>query len=209
MHDEKPGAYRKNERGFTVIEMGVVVVVFCILLLAILGTLCDSFGIFTLGEDMVALQEQSRAAINFMCAELREAGIQPNPTGPDPYPTITGGNTIQFISPADQDADGFLTKGPPASSLYNIGDVEWDLANVIQYRVEQAPSGEGMLVRRVNGANPRVFARYVQSVQLDDFDTDPVNVALGEVRVQLNMVKNTVKQNTLTYNTSFSVAMRN
>ncbi len=209
MHDEKPAAYRKHERGFTLIEIAVVVVVFCILLLAILGTLGDSFGMFTLGEDEVALQEQSRAAINFMCAELREAGIQPNPTGPDAYPTITGGTAIQFVLPTDQDADGYLTKGPPASALYNVGDVEWDLANVIQYRIEQAPSGEGMLVRRVNGANPRVFARYVQSVRFDDFDTDPISVALGEVRVQLTMSKNTVKQNALTYNTSFSVAMRN
>lgn len=199
-----------DRQGFTVVEMAIVLLVFGIIFLGIMAVMADSFAMFTLGEDLVALQEQSRKAIDIMWREVREAGVQTNPAGPDDYPTVTGGGSgIQFILPSDLDGDGFFTKGPPASALFAIGDVEWDLANIISYGVEAAPNGEGRLVRRVNGANPQVIGRYFQNVQFDDFDTDPVNIALGEVRVQMTLGKNTTNQNALTHTASFSVRMRN
>lgn len=89
-------------KGFSLVELIIVLVIFSALLGAIYGVLSMSSASFKTGDVQIVVQQEARKAMNKIATELREASSV-NLTAE--YPFTIWGNKIKYIT-----ADGQLQK---------------------------------------------------------------------------------------------------
>lgn len=95
------GQRRKEEEGFTVVEVLVASVIFAIVLLPIFQMYSSSRATYAKGEVKTTLQQNARAAMEVISRELRMIGYDPSHT----IPLLGGGTNPATTQRAIQSAD--------------------------------------------------------------------------------------------------------
>jgi len=122
-----------NERGVTLVELLVAMVIGLIVMAAVYSTYNSQQQQYLVQEQVSGMQQNLRASMYFMGREIRMAGYDPTQSGLFSITDITldgaGDSTITFQ--ADFDEDGTLTGDASETISYFLfdpdGDGVWDL----------------------------------------------------------------------------------
>lgn len=175
---------RKN-KGFTLIEMMVVLAIFLIIGTAMFATLHMGRKSWQMGDIQVEIQQEVRRGMSSMVKELRQswpAVIVGLPTGGIPYDAIT------FRIPEDIDNDGDVIDAH--GNIESGSQITYSLVS------EQ-------LLRSKVGVPARVLANNIQSLQFTRSGSG------GKIAITLIAEKDTIFQHTLTAALTSQVTLRN
>ncbi len=184
-------------RGFTLVETmvagGILMSMGLITVLWLTGT----SSLWWTSTTQAQVRSDVQQSVSRMAAELRSAtraaaGSPPNAV----VPATPGNTTITFYLPADADGDGTIVDA--------IGNIEWDLANAIQYNYVAA----SRQIQRVRAGQTTILANNVTSVTFDAANTD-ATLAPNEMRITLAMQKTTPQGRTVSASSIATVKLRN
>jgi prepilin-type N-terminal cleavage/methylation domain-containing protein len=210
MNGARTGTARgAGRRGFSLVELLIVVVVFSIMLLAAFASLRTAADAQATTSRLVDLRSSGIRALRQILADLKESGrvdLSP-PTGRVyPYLFSNGAATgyfaaashaspknrakpgsqasgasseIIYVLPRDLDGDG--TRISASTGAIEWGAEDWSIALLPQ------PDGTNSLCRRRDGAVDRVLARNVNRVVIEDYQTVS-GLGYQQIRVSLFMV---------------------
>ena len=218
-------------RGFSLIEVLVVVAVFGIMILAAYGSLRTAADAQVTGSRLVDLRTSAIRALYEIAADLRQTGrVDLSPPADRVYPYLfsngeaTGyfaaashsspknrakpgsqasgvSSEIIYVLPRDLDGDG--TRIAAATGAIEWGPEDWSIALLTQ------PDGTNLLCRRKDGAVDRVLAPHVNRVTFEDYRSDPT-LGYNQIRVRIFMVFNDdVPAHYLETSVAATVLMRN
>jgi type IV pilus assembly protein PilW len=144
------------DKGFTLIEMMVAIAIFSIALTTIYTLFRNQVIAHNTNREVVAMQQNVRAALSFMERDIRLAGF--DPTGSSGA-SIVNANGAQLQFQIDQNENGTIDAGETITyGLDNDGD-----GNGI---ADGTPCNLG----RNSGGGLRVLARNVDALNFDYFD---------------------------------------
>lgn len=207
----------EKKSGLTLVELSIGVVVLAVLGAGLMQSMTSLRRLTQSSTSSSILQDEASTGLAEIVRDLRRSGfVVPDGVLAFPYTFLDGaavgdfahhahpaalhaagvGETafgptreIVFVLPSDQDDDGdplngLVPDGRP--DIDEFGDVVWGVEQVSFVLVTRT-DGVNVLERRVDGANPRAVARFVERVTFDTSIEDPVNVPIGVVRVRLWM----------------------
>ena len=189
---------KKNNQGFTLVEILMASAIFIVMLEIIYGIYFSGLDIWEISHEQAYLQAQARIALNYMVSELRNA-TRTSTQNPPPnlsIPSTPNNKDIYFYLPEDKDHDGLITDAN--------GQIEWDTNNKIHY---QYIPGQKIL-RRLEKGEQRDFAGDVSDVQFIDIDIDQT-LAIDELKIILTLSKTTPKKRNVSVTLTSIVALRN
>jgi len=185
----------KKNKGFTMVEILIGMAIFIPLVLMtyqMMNRGLDFWEIVTVQGD---LQASGHRSINEISSELRNATRTAGATPPD-VRIIAANRRLQFYLPADISGNGLITD--------NIGNTEWDTANIIEYRFDNVANQ----LLRIEGGTQVLLCNNVANATFDDLTTD-ITLNIDEVRITLLLQKTTAKQRTLSESFTALVRLRN
>ena len=97
-------------KGFTLLEILVVVVIFFIIIGAIFGVMVSGRKTFDVGSVQIEVAQEARRGLDYMSRELRQSRI-----------ISTGTGTVTFQIPVNADGSGNITWGDGQTSGNQIG----------------------------------------------------------------------------------------
>lgn len=167
----------KNNYGFTLIELMVVVAIMTIVISSLFGVLTVARQAWSIGSMRVELQQEIRKAIDTITKELRQTGIS----------TIIGvpadGNlytSIIFQIPDDIDADGDIIDAG--------GSIEWGAP--ITYAMGGLANEQ---ILRTSGGSTKVVSNKVSSLQFRRLVASPKIVEIS-LQAQDNTIEGRLVQ---------------
>src|SRR5438128_472029 len=134
----------KSEQGFTVNELLVAVAIFSVVLAGAYNAFLSSSQRLVLQNELVEMQTDARAAMNFMVQELRLAFGTPSITT-----TMTTNDTITF----DRLEDAGYSSGGNSTTALNDTRKTWSPSNFITSYTVRIISGTGAGQARSISAN--------------------------------------------------------
>jgi len=168
-------SFRVSNQGFTIVELMVAMVVSLLVMGAIYSTFLSQSKSYLVQEEVVAMQQNLRAAMFYMQREIRMAGCDPFDIGGIGI-TAANSNSISFT----EDVTGNTTGSPPD------GDV-LDANESITYSLNG-----GNLTRNTGGGN-WVVAQNIDALDFVCLDADGNTTAtLSDIRsVEITIVART------------------
>jgi prepilin-type N-terminal cleavage/methylation domain-containing protein len=184
-----------RQRGFTLLELLIVLLVFTFIVGGILNVLGKSQSRYQFEQDVAEMQQTGRNCIDIMEREIRLAGF--------PKASYYDSNLNWTASNSNRVAQGFISIG--ASSMTFETDVDEDgIVDVVQYSYDSTaatlrrsavdkPSGGGTPT-----ASPQILANNVTAVSFTYLDsagsttTDPASVQ--RVQISFNLTTSTVNR---------------
>ena len=174
----------KENKGFTLVELLVVIGISIFITAAIYGLLAAGRRSWLVGEALLATQQEARLGLDKMTRELRLST-------PAHVTVAAGNNTVRFDIPFDADGDGFLDIIPGTSlNAYgadDVGDFDkdgavWEQGWQIEYQIDAVNE---QIIRRVldnTGAqmSQAIVANNINPL-LTNFQTDSGGVVPDEV----------------------------
>lgn len=219
---------RAGNPGFTLVEVSIATGLLVLVLGALAWAIDGMRGLAESGKERSALQTGGQAALLEIMRDLGRSGIvevddlrfpvvfdggDPGEEFPDHVhepaaehaepgePDFGRDREILFLVPRDEDGDR-------APDVDDEGALIWG-DSVISYIVVTRVDGTNYLERRVDGAEPRIVARFVERVLFDDAASSQYQIPLGSVRVRLFMRKIGIGGHVQRYFTEAVVALRN
>ncbi len=188
---------RMTKSGFTLVETmvagGLLVSMSLIVMLWLTGTSALWWTSTTQAQVRSDLQQSmSRMAAELRSATRTAAGSPPNAV----IPAAPGNTTITFYLPTDADANGTIIDA--------LGNIEWDLANAIQYNYVAA----SQQIQRVRVGQTIILANNVTSATFDALNTN-ATLLPSEVRITMTMQKPTPHGRTVSSTSIVTVKLRN
>jgi prepilin-type N-terminal cleavage/methylation domain-containing protein len=187
-----------DNRGFTLIEIIIVSLVFMVISAGIFGIYFTGTDLWDIARSQADLQAQARLALNSMVKELRNA-TRTSTQSPSPnisIPAIPNNSSMTFCLPTDSDGNGLITD--------SNGEIEWGTSSPILYQYD---AGQNRL-SRFQGGQETIISQFVTGVQFIDITMDS-SLFLDELKVILTLTRSTPKQRNLTITTSMIVSLRN
>ena len=172
---------RTAQKGFTLVEVLVVVVIFTFLAMGIYAVALVGERTFQVNKVKIELQQELRKALEWMVNDLRQAG---NVSISDVPADGTWYSTITFKTPAGITA----------------GALDWN-NNSIQF-VRGGP--ENKELQRIEAGNTRVIAYDMQSLQ---FRRQAIRPRILEVA--MGAQKDALSGEPMSYQLNFSIQLRN
>jgi prepilin-type N-terminal cleavage/methylation domain-containing protein len=172
-----------RKRGFTLLEMMVVVGIMSKLMGVLLAALMQTRSLYEATGNSARMQVQLRSAVVRIGNELRMAKI-----------VGIGTNTISYQLPQEWVFDDCSIATSCAS---------WDNTQLWEPDIITLVNDGGVLRRRVNGVNQDVYARDVSSLT---FTLTPYS---GEVRMSIVMSRRAVDNQVYTISETSTVNVRN
>ncbi len=210
----------REERGFTLIEMMVTIIVMIIMLFALYSIFDMSLIAFSYGNSKEEAMENARLGVEKMEREIRQAYA---------FDKANGDRRLFQTWTADQivfgnDLDGNMKSGPTVGECPNaVGDCELISYQVYQpagsstYALGRANSGAGTLepvveyVDYVSPTNTGVSFRYFDTTggTTEMFPGDPNERAIDMVRIELRITVDSAAPQPGTQTLTTDVALRN
>lgn len=214
--------------GFTLIEVSIGMVLLAIVLGALAMAMRGMNGLALSSRERLSLQTSGQEALIEIVRDLRRSGVvtvgglrfpvlfengDPGENFPDHVhvpavenagvgePDFGPDRELLFLLPADEDGDRRPDVG-------ENGRLVWG-ANVFSYVLVTRADGVNTLERRVDGANPRVVARFVERVVFDDAASSGFEIPMGSIRVRLFMRRVDGGGNVRRHFTEAVVSLRN
>ncbi len=173
----------KNNRGFTLIEIIIVVFLFSIVSAALFSVLASAKNSLNAGESQVGVQQACRNGLDAMIKELRQAGVSTITNVPA---NGTNYNTITFQIPTVISAAGITWS---SNVNYALGGLN------------------GRQLLRLESGNQKVLANNISALSFNRSATNP-NVVNINITAQKNTFPGfTASQSTITVTSS--VKLRN
>jgi len=171
-------SFRVSNQGFTIVELMVAMVVSLLVMGAIYSTFLSQSKSYLVQEEVVAMQQNLRAAMFYMQREIRMAGCDPFDIGGIGI-TAANSNSISFT----EDVTGNTTGSPPD------GDV-LDANESITYSLNG-----GNLTRNTGGGN-QVVAQNIDALDFVYLEADGNTTAtLSDIRsVEITIVARTGRE---------------
>jgi Tfp pilus assembly protein PilW len=141
----------KNEKGFTIVELLVSILVSMIVLAAVSAAFMVQNKSFADQEQVIDAQENARAAIQLMMKELLMAGYDPTGTAGAGI-LMADSDTVQFTM--DIDGDGTAT-----------GIAGEDITYALD-------TSENQVTRETGGSGSQPIAENIQAISFSYFDSD-------------------------------------
>lgn len=200
-------ARRCARAGMTMIEIAITSVLLIMLSGALTQSLMHMRDVTDVGDVRTLLHDEAEKALASVMVDLRRSGFGTLAGATYPYlfddgnafaPYFVHAHAAAIKTAQAGDADfganreivvlqplmGLNAAGQDVAALDANGLIQWS-PNVVSYVVITGADGRNWLQRRVNGANPRRIIPDVERIAFDTNATDPVNVPVGAVRVQL------------------------
>ena len=183
---------RMTKSGFTLVETivagGLLVSMSLIAMLWLTGTST----LWWTSTTQAQVRSDMQQSMSRMTAELRSAtrsaaGSPPNAV----IPAAPGNTTITFYLPTGTIVDA-------------IGNIDWDLANAIQYNYAAA----SQQIQRVRAGQTVILANNVTSATFDALNTN-ATLLPNEVRITMTMQKPTPQGRTVSSTSIVTVKLRN
>jgi prepilin-type N-terminal cleavage/methylation domain-containing protein len=200
-----------GRRGFSLVELLIVIVTFSIMLLAAFASLRTAVDTQATTARLVELRSSAIRALRLILGDLKESGrvvLSPPTDRIYPYRFSNGAATgyfafashtpptnkakpgsqatgtsseIVYVMPRDIDGDG--TRINATTGAIEWGAEDWSIALLPQ------TNGTNVLCRRNNSTVNSVFARNVNRLVIEDYQADPT-LGYEQIRVSLYMVYN-------------------
>lgn len=140
------------QRGFTLVELMIGLVISSIVMIGVINVFRSQQAIYVVGEEIVVMQQNLRAAINQMARELRMATYCPATNSPLCGITTAQAGTITFTNEID-----------------NVGTLQ-----TIQYSLYDAyADGDNDIGRQVDAAVvPTALAENIEAIEFVYLDED-------------------------------------
>jgi len=219
---------RAPRAGFTFIEVCISMSLLVIVLAALSWAIHGMRGLAESGQERSSLQTSAQQGLLEIMEDLARSGIvevgdtrfplvfergDPGDDFPEHVhqpavendeegePGFGLDREILFLLPRDDDND----REP---DLDEDGELIWG-EDVHSYVLVTRGDGTNYLERRVNGAEPRIVARFVERVRFDDAASSLYEIPLGSLRVRLFMRKLDAFGTVQRYFTEAVVALKN
>jgi prepilin-type N-terminal cleavage/methylation domain-containing protein len=234
--DARNRAQRRGSPGFTFVEISIAMTILVIVLSALAWAIDGMRGLAESAQERSSLQTAGQAALLEIMSDLSRSGVTTQAVDVDGdlvdvrFPVIYEGGDpgeefpdhvhapavenaapgepdfgrdreILFLLPRDADAD----RRP---DLDEDGNLLWG-AQVISYVLVTRQDGSNYLERRVDGAAPRIVARFVERVLFEDAANAAYEIPLGSVRVRIFLRKLDAFGHVQRYFTEAVVALKN
>jgi type IV pilus assembly protein PilW len=172
---QQPVSYKLSNRGFTLVELLIGMVVALLAMGAIYSTFLSQHRSYHEQEEIAAMQQNLRAAMYYMEREIRMAGCDPLNTGNFGI-TAANANSITFTEDINNG-----TVGTPPDGVLQAGET-------ITYS-----RSNGNLVRSVTGGGNQVVAQNIDALNFVYLDSSGSTTGtLSEMRsVQITVVAST------------------
>jgi type IV pilus assembly protein PilW len=158
-HCNQEQAMFRNQKGFTLVELLVVLALSSIVTAAVYKSFTAQQQVYIVQDQVAGMQQDIRASLEVMMKEIRMAGYDPQGTA-DAGITAATSSSIQFT--ADQNGNGVLVSpGPPAANDPNE-DITYSL------KPESDPDNDGVAtvfpseLRRASWGVPQPLAEEVE-----------------------------------------------
>jgi len=161
----KHGRMLRTKRGFTVIELLVVMILGLIILAGLVTILTSAFDVFRSSSDLEAITDSARRTLSSMSRQIKGAVYLDDTTDPGPPPVPTACNKYKFTFYSDIDSDN------PAPKL----ESKEDYATIGNYIDKvQFTAMAGALVEKIwkpagAGSTEANLGSYVKSVEFHYF----------------------------------------
>jgi type II secretory pathway pseudopilin PulG len=211
--------FLREERGFTLTEMMVTLVIWIVVLFALYNIFDMSIRVFSFGNNKVEATESARAGIDTMEREIRQAQRLDNSTNP-PLFDIWGPTEIRFGR--DLNGDGVIQKigyvvyeeDPGKFALgrdnSSTGTTNTNLQPVVEHMDYQSPANTGLSFFYCKSVDPDNVSddNCPAGFDVATSDTDPANWPVL-VRMQLRIkVHKGLKDATQTLTTDVALRSR-
>jgi len=181
-----------ENKGFTLVETLIVLGIFSVITAAILLFFKVGIEMGGMGAGRTDMQAHMRYAMDTMVRELKNSTRSKNPVeAVNIQTTLDPNDTMVFSLPVIDATTGNITS--------------W---RSVTFRREIDPASNIPVLVRGEGAERRILATHVQSVQFVDAGIDPA-LFLDEVNITLTLEKVTSQNRTLTFTTAATVKLRN
>jgi len=158
----------KKNKGFTFVEVMVVMGIFGLITAAIYGALATANRSWLIGEGLINAQQSPRFALENMLREMRLASSA----------NVVDNRTVRFSIPFDADGDGFLDVITGTTSLiygaedpqdYDSDGVYWEEGWQIEYQIDAL---NHQIIRQVlddtgNVRTQRILVRDINPLDAD------------------------------------------
>jgi len=161
------GRFLRDERGFTLTEMMVTIVIFTVTLFALYSVFDMSVKVFMLGNNKAEAMENARQGLEKMEREIRQAYAFDRGADPPDTHLLNDMNATQIEFGNDLDGNGIIQCLAPPN------------CEIIGYSLDG-----GTLVR-TSGGDPQPVVEHVDSVEFTYFEADGITPATNEPDVAL------------------------
>lgn len=155
-------AKKQNNQGFTIIELLLVMVISSVVMIGIWNTFQFQHRSYALQRQIVAMEQNLRAGMEFMSTEIRIAGYDPNGSADAGIVMANSDlNTIRITMDINNDAD---------TENYD-GDIN-DKNEDITYALYDDPTDGIRKLGRTTGGVRQPVAEYINSLTFAYLDAD-------------------------------------